>query len=81
MIDTRHLLKWEHDYRLPAKADAELLAAQALLDEGRPDLAKLRINRARLLLDCYLSKDNMVATSDAAGGYVRWIDVLNYILY
>lgn len=70
---------YSHDYTLPAKVSGLLYRAYHANRRGRTHEAEKLLLAARLMLDWYLSKDNMVPDDDCADGWLRQIDVENEI--
>jgi len=69
--------RYTHDYTKPSEAESLLYSASRLLANECYDAAQERINEARLLLQQYISQDNMMEDDDIEGGYVRYNDIVN----
>lgn len=70
------MLQYVHDYRLPAKAMSHLTAARRLLAVECLEDALARIDEARIVLDKYLSLDNVCPDEESANGWVKMDDAL-----
>lgn len=68
---------YSHDYSLPAKVSELLYNAYHASIQGRTSEAEDKILVARVLLEKYLSGDNMVLDDDCADGWIRQQDYEN----
>lgn len=67
--------KYYHDYRLPRQALGTLTRASDLFRQDGLTTASDYVDRARSILDEYLSQDNMVEDDDVYPGWIRATDL------
>lgn len=70
------MFTYVHDYRLPAGAIEHLFAARRLLAVECIDDALARIEEARIILDIYLSQENVSPVDNEENGWVKMDDAL-----
>lgn len=71
------MIIYSHNYSLPAKVSELLYNAYHASRQGRTSDAEDIILVARVLLEKYLSTDNMVPDDDCADGWIRRQDFEN----